>query len=115
MDAHRSAHAPCRDDGARSLQLDFGPGVVEYLSRAEASVTLRSSPRHGCCGGTVAVPVAEAGAPLDAGRYQTFERDGVRVYVQRELLTGEHEALTIGLEGFGPWRRLWVGGLDARM
>ena len=93
----------------------FGPGVPGYLSRTESAITLRSSPRHGCCGGTVAVPIAEAGVPQDARRYVSLERDGVRVFVERGLLTGEHEVLTIDLEGFGPWRRLWVGGLDARM
>ena len=95
--------------------LVLGPGLVPYLVRRGASVTLRASPRHGCCGGTVAVPVAELGAPTNAQRYDVIEREGVRVYLEHGLLPAATEPVTVGLEGFGPWRRLWVSGLESQM
>ncbi len=95
--------------------LVFGPGLVPYLVGRGASVTLRASPRHGCCGGTVAVPVAELGAPTNAERYEVIEREGVRVYLEDGLLPTPGEPVSVGLEGFGPWRRLWVSGLESHM
>ena len=98
-----------------ALALVFGPGLVPYLMRRGASVTLRASPRHGCCGGTVDVPVAELGAPTNTERYEVIEREGVRVYLELGLRRAAREPVTVGLEGFGPWRRLWVSGLESQM
>lgn len=95
--------------------LVFSAGLVPYLVGRGATLTLRASPRHGCCGGTVAVPVAELGAPANAQRYDLIEREGVRVYLEHGLLSAARETVTVGLEGFGPWRRLWVSGLESQM
>lgn len=97
------------------MTLLFGDGVEAYLQRQGGALTIRSSPRHGCCGGTVAVPVAEAGAPRDAAGYQVEEREGVRVYLERELAAAVDGPVRVELEGFGPWRRLWVSGVEPRM
>lgn len=97
------------------MTLLFGDGVEAYLRRHGGDLTVRSSPRHGCCGGTVAVPVAEAGVPRDAAAYVLEACEGVRVYLERELLDASDGPLRIELEGFGPWRRLWVSGVEPRM
>jgi len=97
------------------LGVAFGQGLVAYLAAHGSAVTLRGATRHGCCGGTVAVPVAEAGAPAATERYEVVERDGVRVFIERELAAGASGTLTIGVEGFARWRALWVEGLAARM
>lgn len=96
-------------------RLTLMPEATAYLERHGSALTIRSSPRHGCCGGTVGVPVAEPGPPPDASGFDAMESDGVRVYVDRELVTTEHETITVGVDGFGPLRRLWVQGLDITM
>ncbi len=95
--------------------LVFEPGLIEYLARHGSAVTLRASLRHGCCGGSVGVPVAEAGAPARSDDYQLIERDGVRVYLESGLADGAEGPITIGVDGFGPWRSVWVSGLTGRM
>jgi hypothetical protein len=97
------------------VTLHFGDGVEVYLQRHGGALTIRSSPRHGCCGGTVAVAVAEAGPPRDAAAYQVEQVEGVRVYLERELRDAVDGPVRIDLEGFGPWRRLWVSGIEPRM
>lgn len=97
------------------MTLLFGDGVETYLQRQGGALTIRSSPRHGCCGGTVALPVAEAGAPRDPAAYEVEEHEGVRVYIERDLRDAADGPLQIALEGFGPWRRLWVSGAEPRM
>ena len=96
-------------------QVTLRAEATTYLERHGSALTIRSSPRHGCCGGTVGVPVAEPGPPGDASGFDAIESGGVRVYVERGLLTAEHEPITVGLDGFGPLRRLWVQGLDITM
>ena len=96
------------------MTLLFGDGVKDYLQRQGAAVTIRSSPRHGCCGGTVAVPVAEPGAPHDLTVYEVEEHEGVRVYLERELRDAADGPVRLELEGFGPWRRVWVIGVEPR-
>jgi hypothetical protein len=51
-------------------------------------VTLRRSRRHGCCGGTAFVPVAEPGAPADRERYRTVEVEAITVFLERDVETG---------------------------
>jgi hypothetical protein len=97
------------------MTLRFGAGVETYLRRHGGALTIRASPRHGCCGGTVAVPVAETGAPRDPTTYDVAECEGVRVYVAQDLLPHVAGPVRIEVEGLGPWRRLWVTGIDARM
>jgi hypothetical protein len=91
------------------------PELVAHLAPLGAAVTIRTTPRHGCCGGTVAVPVAEAGAPRDVTSFDLTEQEGVRIYVERGLLAAAPGPITVGLDGVGRWRRLWVGGLEARL
>ncbi|HSP01244.1 MAG TPA: CC/Se motif family (seleno)protein [Thioalkalivibrio sp.] len=79
----------------------------DWLLSRGGEVTLRASPRHGCCGGHAAVPVAEAGVPKAREDYTEQEIDGVRVYLQRGLDSGPYR---IHLEGFLSLRRLTVEG-----
>jgi hypothetical protein len=74
-------------------------------------VHVRSSRRHGCCGGAASVPVAEPGAPESLDGVEHFEVSGAVVYVDRDMLGTEH-GWVIDTEGFAKWRRLVVLGLD---
>jgi hypothetical protein len=96
-------------------RLTLRPEATAYLERHGSALTIRSSPRHGCCGGTVGVPVAEPGSPADTAAFDALESDGVRVYVERGLVTSDDDPITVGVDGFGPLRRLWVQGLDITM
>jgi len=97
------------------LDVDLEGGLRAYLADHDGAVTVRGATRHGCCGGTVLVPVADAGPPEDTQGHALVERDGIRVFVERRLLPAATTRLRIGVEGFGRWRRLWLEGLEARI
>ena len=82
----------------------------EYL--AGRPVVLRSSPRHGCCGGTALVPVVEIGPPADPNGFDLSLLDGVEVYVDRRL--DDAQWWTIDLDRILRWKRLVVSevGVD---
>jgi hypothetical protein len=70
------------------------------------SLVLRSSPRHGCCGGTALLPVVEVGPPDDPTVYDHAHVQGIEVYVDRRL--DDVRWTTIDLDGLLRWRRLVV-------
>lgn len=78
---------------------------------AGRAVHVRSSPRHGCCGGSASIPVAEPGAPEETADAECFEVSGTIVYVDRGLF-GADGSWTVDTDGFARWRRLVVLGLD---
>ncbi len=99
----------------KGSRLVLEPRLVAYLSRRAAALTVRAAPRHGCCGGTVSVPVAEEGAPRKLADYEVIEQEGIVVYLERALVQRDGEPITLGIDGLGPWRSLWVAGLEGRM
>jgi hypothetical protein len=94
-------------------------GVVRAPHLTDAAVAhlagrpvhVRSSPRHGCCGGAASIPVAEPGEPEEIDGVERFEVSGTVVYVDRGL-NGAHGSWTIDTDGFARWRRLVVLGVD---
>ena len=74
------------------------------------AVHVRGSRRHGCCGGSAAVPVAEPGVPEDLGGVERFEVSGTAVYVDRRL-AGTDATWRIDTDGVARWRRLVVLGV----
>ena len=87
------------------LRLDAS--AAEWLAQKGGSVTVRASPRHGCCGGTAYLPVAEVGMPSDPADWSVQACDGIAVYLD-PALAGPGGVLTVRAEGFGRWRRLFV-------
>ncbi len=73
-------------------------------------VHVRSSRRNGCCGGSAAIPLAEAGAPDHTDDLVRFDVGGTIVYVDPDVRGGP--SWTIDTDGFARWRRLVVLGLD---
>jgi hypothetical protein len=73
-------------------------------------VHVRSSRRHGCCGGAASVPVAEPGTPQTLDDVERFDVEGTEIYVDQGL-PGADGSWTIDTDGFGRWRRLVVIGL----
>ena len=91
-----------------------GPPQITESARAllgDRAVHVRASRRHGCCGGSAAMPVAEPGAPEDLGGVERFDVGGTDVYVDRRLTAAE-SSWTIDTDGFARWRRLVVLGVD---
>lgn len=68
-------------------------------------LTLRASPRHGCCGGTVAVPIAEPGAPDPPDGFAQVAQDGVTVYIDDRL---DPSAWRVGLDRLFGLARLYA-------
>lgn len=89
------------------LQLTIDTGAIDWIRRHGGAVTLRQSPRHGCCGGAAMLPVAEARTPATPDDWIVRQIDDVTVYIDREL-AAQAVPLTIRAEGFGQWRRLFV-------
>ncbi len=89
------------------LRLTVDSGAIDWIQRHGGVVTLRQSPRHGCCGGTAMLPVAEARTPEMAQEWIVRDIHGVTVYIDREL-DAHAGSLTIRAEGFRHWQRLFV-------
>lgn len=89
-----------------AIRLD--PAARDWLLARERVVTLRRSVRHGCCGGSTAVPVAEPGAPAATRDYSVQEVDGITVYLAAGLQ--RESELYIRVEGFLGMKRLFVEG-----
>ncbi|MDZ7788451.1 MAG: CC/Se motif family (seleno)protein [Halofilum sp. (in: g-proteobacteria)] len=93
--------------GHGDLQLAIDPGAVDWIQRHGGAVTLRQSPRHGCCGGTAMLPVAEARTPGKPDEWITRRIEDVTVHIDPEL-DAQAKSFTIRAEGLRHWRRLFV-------
>jgi hypothetical protein len=94
--------------------LDISPEATDFIRRQGGTLVLRSALRNGCCGGTVAIPVAEAGC--DRGAMESYDRftcGDVLVYIDRALASSG--TARVSLDRVGPFRRLAVEGLDSRL
>lgn len=70
--------------------------------------------RHGCCGGSALVPVAEIGEPNEPDKYVEELIDGVRIFRPSSLAIDEATPITIDLAGLWRWRRLVLTGLEIK-
>ena len=89
------------------------PEATQWVADRGGALTLRASPRHGCCGGTASLPVAEPGRPDDPADWSMRTVDGVAVYLDRAL-TGQEGPFIVRAEGFLGWRRLFVEVAEQR-
>jgi hypothetical protein len=95
------------DPGIPEIRIE--PEAREHIAARGGTVTLRGSRRHGCCGGTAFVPVAEMGAPDDPDRFRSTRVAGVTVFLEKKVAPGA-EPLVIGLDRLWRWQRLRVEG-----
>lgn len=98
-----------RGGAAGSGAIRIEADARRYLAERGSAVTLRGSRRHGCCGGTAFVPVAEPGEPEERESYRSVEVDGITVYLQSDVGIGS-EPLVVGLDALWRWKRLRVEG-----
>jgi hypothetical protein len=94
-----------------TLHITIDPQAKQYLIKHDAALTLRSSPRHGCCGGTVFLPIAEAGQTKGSESWPVAEHDGIRVYIEPGMDLPGHAQLRIGVDKLLMMTRLWVEGV----
>ncbi|MCA1770810.1 MAG: iron-sulfur cluster biosynthesis family protein [Halomonas sp.] len=79
----------------------------DWLQKKGGVVTVRLSPRHGCCGGSAEIAVAEARTPDEPEGFTRIEFDGVTLYIEPTLVD---QGLQINVEGFLGLRHLFVEG-----
>ncbi|MDZ7852447.1 MAG: CC/Se motif family (seleno)protein [Halomonas sp.] len=79
----------------------------EWLLKKGGVATVRLSPRHGCCGGSADIAVAEAHMPDDPERFTRLEFDGMTLYIDPTLVD---QRLTLDVEGFLGLKHLFVEG-----
>lgn len=80
-----------------------------WIRQRGGALTLRYSPRHGCCGGSARLPVAEPQAPADPTGYDRHRLHGLDVYVAQDF-AASGQPVRVCLDGFWKWRRLTVEG-----
>ncbi|AGY91888.1 hypothetical protein SPICUR_04545 [Spiribacter curvatus] len=93
------------------LSLTIDPAARRWIRDRGSVVTLRAAPRHGCCGGMARLPEAAPGASRDAADWETLTVDAVVIHID-PMLSDAGQVLTIRVEGFLGWRRLFVEADD---
>ncbi|TVQ50706.1 MAG: hypothetical protein EA377_14075 [Phycisphaerales bacterium] len=88
------------------------PAARRWALEHGGAITLRESLRHGCCGGSAHVPVAEIGEPNDPAEYVEEVVDNVRIFLASALTIDGATPITIDLAGLWRWRRLVVTGIE---
>lgn len=83
----------------------------EWLLARGGALTLRYSLRHGCCGGSAELPVADPEAPAEREVYEKHWLDGLDIYIANDFAANGRE-VRVSLEGFWKWRRLTVDGAE---
>ncbi len=89
-------------------KLHFGPGVAAHIAAHGGALTLRRSPRHGCCGGTASIPIAETRPPQDAASFCVWEQEGATIYLEKPLVGTL--PLALRLENLFGLKRLFIEG-----
>jgi hypothetical protein len=98
-----------------TLQITIDSEAKQYLIKHDAALTLRSSPRHGCCGGTVFLPIAEPGRTQGSELWTAIEQDGIHIYIEPSISLPDHTHLRIGVDKLLMMTRLWVEGVKSTM
>ncbi|MBF60076.1 hypothetical protein KF947_03025 [Halomonas sp. FeN2] len=88
--------------------IELGGNALDFIKQQGGVVTIRLSPKHGCCGGLANIAVAEANEPLDASRYQHYHYQGITIFIDPTLVG---QGLRVEIEGFWKLRHLYVDGL----
>jgi len=88
------------------------PAARRWIYEHGGAFTLRHSLRHGCCGGTALVPIAQIGEPQDPEQYVQETIDDIRIYRSPSLNIKQAASIVVELAGLWRWRRLVVTGLE---
>lgn len=88
-------------------ELTISAAACTWLQQNGGVLTVRLSVRHGCCGGSAAVPVAEARRPDDERQFLKADVGGVKTLIAPEL---RDVPLSIDIDGVRGLCRLSVQG-----
>ena len=96
-----------------ALAVTVTPEAAAFARARGGALTLRRTPRHGCCGGTVSLAVAEAAAPPDPAGFARHDFDDLAVFVEPGLT--DEGPLSVGLDRLLGLRSLFVEGAGPTM
>jgi hypothetical protein len=82
--------------------------AADFVRSHGGHVMVRRSPRHGCCGGRVYLPVVNLGQPTQIDEYIAIQHDDIIIHLDRVLLAQQHSPVVIGLSRWWGWHELWV-------
>lgn len=97
----------------RPIPIDIPPDAAEYIREKGGSVMLRSTFKHGCCGGRIELVKADVGRP-DGEGFERFEVDGLELFAERGLVRELDQPVRIGLDKLFKMRALYVEGATLR-
>ncbi len=97
------------------ISIDITPEAADYIREKGGAVMLRSTLKHGCCGGRVELVKAEAGKPRPEDDFERFDIAGITLYAERGLADELHQPIRIGLDRLFKLRSLNVQGAPAQM
>jgi len=97
------------------LNLTVTDEAGTYVREQGGVVTIRPSPRHGCCGGRVDLATVNTEPPTDPETYLETEQQGLTVYVHRGFVALNDEPLRVGLDRLWLWASLYVEGAASKM
>lgn len=87
--------------------IDISSNALDFIKQQGGVVTIRLSPKHGCCGGSASIAVAEASAPKDPSLYQRHCYQDITMFIDSALVD---QGLRVDIEGFWKLRHLYVDG-----
>jgi hypothetical protein len=108
---------PGSEDGSTfpDTRVRITPEAQDFVQEKGGAVMLRSTLKHGCCGGRVELVKADLGEPRPAHAFRRVEMEGIVLFAEEGLLTDLGQPVTIGLDRFMGLRSLFVSGTDTRM
>lgn len=89
--------------------------AAAYIREKGGVVVLRSTLKHGCCGGRVELLKAEVGALDDPESFERFDLDGLTLFAESGLTAELERPVSIGLDKLFGMKGLYVEGADATM
>lgn len=90
------------------LDLSIDEEAAAYAREQGGVLTIRPSPRHGCCGGRVDLATVSTEPPADREAYVETERQGLTVYVHKSFVSLNDAPLHVGLDRLWLWSALYV-------
>ncbi|XQU09716.1 CC/Se motif family (seleno)protein [Halomonas sp. LY9] len=81
--------------------------AAAFIKQQGGVVTVRLSPRHGCCGGTSRIAIAETSTPKDISTFACHQSEEVTLWIAPELA---QQGLRLRVEGWWKLKRLFVDG-----
>jgi hypothetical protein len=94
------------------LKFQIDDKVLAYLQThgcADITLDVEELPTS-CCIGRLPEMKISLSSPADVAQYRAFCAQGINIYLSNLLRT--QETLTFFLSGFGPFKRLEVGGVN---